>query len=308
MDIELRHLRAFLAVAEERHIGRAAQRLCVTQPSLSQQIRRIEQELGTELIDRKSRPIRVTAAGAAFVEEAQHALRHARLAAERARQAAQGRIGQVSLGATYWAHCAIVPAVIRAFHDRAPNVSLLLSTAPPTEHVEAVRKEQLDVCFVAFPQWLTGRPALHVEPILDEPMVVIVAEHHPLAQRAQISLHELEGERLVALSHPMVPGLIDKQVETLHEHGFVPAQIQEVPDPPALFSFVAAGGGVGLHMASLSNLRPRGVAFVPIAGNAPTAKLLLVSRLEDDRPLVGLFLQTVRDAARSREQPEVFGA
>lgn len=306
MDLELRHLRAFVVVAEERHFGRAAQRLHVTQPSLSQQIRRIEQELGTELLDRKSLPIRVTAAGAAFLEEARYSLLHARWAVERGRQAALGRVGQLSLGATYWAHCAIVPAAIKAFRDRAPNVSLHLSTAPPTEHLEAVRKEQLDVAFAAFPQWLIGGPALHVEPVLDEPMVVIVADHHPLARRSEISLHELGNERLVALSHPMVPGLVDKQMETLQEHGFAPAEIQEVPDPPALLSFVAAGVGVGIHMASLSNLRPRGVAFVPIAGDAPTAKLLLISRRDDDRPLVKLFLQTIREAARSRAPPEVF--
>lgn len=306
MQIELRHLRSFLALADELHFGRAAQRLHVAQPALSRQIRALERELGTELLDRRLRPLALTAAGIAFLHEARRAVRQAHRAVDIGRQVGRGEIGQLSIETTFWAYTAIVPAVVRAFHARAPQVGLGLSTAVgPTEQVEGLEKERIDVCFTAFGQWTVRRRELHVEPLLEEPMAAIVPDDHRFAQRSQVNLRELADEPFVALSHAIVPGLVDRQMAIFHERGLSPMLVGEAPDPLALFALIGAGIGVGIHMASFGNLRHPGVAFIPIADHGATARLLLVWRRGDDREIVRLFVATARDVARSRKPPDV---
>lgn len=305
IDIELRHLRSFLALAEERHFGRAAKRLHMSQPALSQQIRRLELGLGTELLDRKRRPIGLTGAGSVFSEEARLAIDQAEHAVAKALRAANGELGDLSIGSTFWAYHAVLPHIARAFHARAPEVRLDISAAPPTTQVEALHKRQLDVSFLAFAQWLMGRRAIAVEPLLEEPMVAIVATDHPLAERMEVSLEDLAKQPLVALAHANVPGLIDKQLETFHERGLYPTQVQEAPDPGTMFTYIAAGVGVGLHMASFSNTRHPGVAFIPIEGDPLKATLLMLWRRDDDRQLLRAFLHTAREAALARKPPEV---
>jgi DNA-binding transcriptional LysR family regulator len=278
----------------------------MSQPGLSQQIRRLEQELGAELVDRANRPIGLTVAGAVFVEEARLAVDQAQRAVANGRRAARGELGHISIGATFWAYHAFFPAAARAFHARAPAVRLDISTAPPTAQVEALHKRRLDVSFLAFAQWLMGRPAIEVEPLLQEPMVAVVAEDHALAARAEVSLADLAEQPLVALAHALVPGLIDRQMAAFHERSLYPRQVQEAPDPLTMFSLIAAGVGVGLHMASFSNLRHPGVAFIPVEGNPVTATLLMLWRRDDDRALLRAFLDTMRESARSLQPPEVF--
>ncbi len=305
MEVELRHLRAFLVVAEERHFGHAAERLHVAQPSLSQQMRRLENELGAELFDRTRRPIRLTAAGEVFLEEARLGLGQVHRAMERGRRAARGEFGHLAIGATSWAHNAIVPSVVRTLRARLPDITLELSTGAPTDQLDAVRDERLDVAFAAFARWPIGVGALAVEPLFEEPMVAIVAQDHPIGRQAEVSLEELARETLVLLCQDVTPGLVDKQMAIFHDHGLAPAAIQEAPDPQAMFSLIAAGVGVGVHMAAFSNLRGRGVTFVQLKGDAPTATLHLFWRRNDDRELVRIFLDTARQMARALQPPEL---
>jgi DNA-binding transcriptional LysR family regulator len=303
MEIELRHLRSFLTLAEEMHFGRAAERLRVAQPALSRQIRGLERELGTALFDRASRPIALTSAGLAFLHEARVTVRQAKRAVDIGRRAGRGEIGHLAVGTTFWGYTAIVPALVRAFRVRAPEVGLELSTARgPTVQVEGLERERLDVCITAFGHWSAKRRALQVEPLLEEAMEAIVPEHHRFADRSEIELAELATEPLVVLSHAVVPGLVDRQMAIFHEQGLSPTPVQEAPDPLALFSLIGAGVGLGIHMASFGNLRPSGVTFVPIAGN-PTAKLLLLWRCDDHREIVRMFLDTARQVAGRREGP-----
>lgn len=141
--------------------------------------------------------------------------------------------------------------------------------------------------------------------MFEEPMVAIVAQDHPLAKRTEVSLADLAEHPLLALAHAIVPGLIDKQMATFHERGLYPTQVQETPDPFALFSLIGAGVGVGLHMASFSNMGHPGVAFIPIEGDPLTAKLLMLWRRDDDRELTRAFLDTARRSASSPDPPEV---
>lgn len=297
MDIELRHLRSFVVVAEELHFGRAAERLHISQPPLSQQIRRIEREVGTPLFDR-TRPIRLTEAGVVFLQEARRALEHVRRGVETSARAGRGEFGHLSVGAINWAHAAIVPALMRALRTRAPDVRVAFSTSSPVDQMDELLEERLDLAF-AFAPWPMASSALQVEPLIEESMVALVAHEHPLASRAQIPLHDLASEPLLVLSSAITPGLMAQQMTALHERGLAPPRIHVVGDPQTLLSLVAAGAGVSLHMASYRNLR-RDVAFVPLEDDAaPTAKLLMVWRRKDERPLLHLLLDTVRAVAGS---------
>jgi len=298
MDLELRHLRSFVAVAEEQHFGRAAERLHISQPPLSQQIRRIEREVGAQLLDRTPRPIRLTAAGASFLEEARLALAHASRAVDVSRRAGRGEFGWLSVGATSWAQAAIIPALFRRLRAQAPDVRLALSTSAPTEQMDALIQERLDLAFSAFAPWLMARSALQVEPLIEEPMVAMVSHDHPLAKRARVSLDELASQPFITLSQAVTPGLANQQLTALHERGLTPRRVQEVHHPQTLLSLVAAGAGVSLHMASYRNLR-RDVSFIPLEDDAPTAKLLMIWRRDDMRPLVAVVLDAARAVARS---------
>jgi len=278
----------------------------VSQPGLSQQVRTLERELGAELFDRRSRPIQLTAAGSVFVQEARLAIEQAGRAVESGRRAARGQLGHLSIGTTFWAYNAVVPAVTRSFLAHAPEVGLDITTAPPTVQVDALQNQRLDVCFLAFAQWLTGRRAIEVEPLLEEPMVAVLAEDHPLAARAEVSLRDLANEPFIALAHETVPGLVGSQMAMFHDRGLYPIHVQETTDPMGMFSLIGAGVGVGLHMASFSKMGHPGVAFVPVEGNRLTATLLMLWRRDDDREVLRVFLETARESARLLEPPEAF--
>lgn len=294
MELELRHLRAFVAVAEERHFGRAAERLHVAQPPLSRQIGRLEELLGTELFDRRSRPIRLTAAGAAFFEEAQLTLDQARRAVERARRAGRGEVGRLSIGALPSAYNGIVPSVVRTFRDSFPDVSLELFTLTPSDQADALQMGRLDIGFAGFARRLAEGQGLEVEPLLDEPMVAIVPAHHPLAGQKEVSLEELAGEPRIAMSRTVAPMLADEQAAMFREHDLAPTVVHEASDIQGLLGLVAAGVGVALHLDSFKNLGRRGVTFVPLQDSAATVTLCLLWRKDDDRELVRAFVDATR--------------
>ena len=302
------HLASFIAVAEELHFGRAAKQLNVAQPTLSRRIKLLEEQLGTELFDRRKQQISLTAAGAALLGDARLALHHSRRAIEQGRRAAAGEEGRLAIGAISWANNAVVPSALRAFHTSAPNVGFELFTTSPAAQVDALLQQRLDVGFSAFARWTQGRAGLEVEPLLEEPMVALVPRQHPLAGCARVALEDLARERLIVLADQVTPGLVDKQVTLFHERGLSPAEVQDVYDPWALQALIAAGIGVGLHMASFSNVRHRGVAFIPLEGEAPTATLFMLSRRGEDRELVRRFLTSTREVAATLEPPEVGGA
>lgn len=304
-DDEAPHLRSFVVAAEELHFGRAAKRLGVSQPTLSRRIRLLEEHLQIELFDRGSQPLCLTLAGLAFVEDARLALRHSRRAVEQARAAGRGELGHLAVAAISWANNAIVPDALRAFHARAPNVSLELYTTSPRAQVDALQKQRLDVGFTAFARWINDRPELRIEPVLEEPLVALVARDHPLARRSTVSVADLANQHLIVLADAVTPGLVDKQVSIFHEWGLSPPPVLDAYDPWAMQALIAAGIGVGMHMASFSNVRHRGIAFVPLESDAPTATLFMLSRRNDDRELIRAFRESTHQAVKTREPPEV---
>ena len=298
MELELRHLRSFVAVAEERHFGRAAERLHMAQPPLSQQIRKLEEELGMELFDRSTRPVRVTPAGTHFLEEAYRTLEQARRAVERGRRAARGELGHLSIGAMPRAYNRLVPSVVALFRARVRHVTLELSMDDPTALADAVRDEQLDAAFSGPPIETRG---LSVELIESDPMVAIVPKAHPLAERAGVSLADLAGETFISVSREVSQGIADMERSMFATRALTRAEVIEAPSTEAQLALVAAGVGVGLLLDSYRHLCNGAVSFVPLQGGAPSPALVLLSRHDDGREVVRTFLDTAREVAGSSQ-------
>src|SRR3954463_10199 len=202
--MELRHLRYFVAVAEELHFRRAAERLHMSQPPLSQQIRQLEEEVGAQLLLRNQHRVELTASGAAFLERAREILDAVESAARQARRVQRGEVGRLAVGFVGSAMYSFVPELLRAYRDQAPGITLRLRELGTTEQLRQLDDCRLDVGFLRTPgRW----PGLSFETVLEEQVVVAMPDVHPLAQRPIVRLQDLTGESLVLLTPAGSPGL-----------------------------------------------------------------------------------------------------
>lgn len=298
--MELRHLRYFAAVAEDLHFGRAALRLGVSQPPLSQQIRALEAEVGVPLLTRHPRGVDLTEAGKAFLAEARAALEQVERAVEAARRSARGEQGRLAIGYTSsTAFHPLIPAVVRAFRQAAPAVALELEESSTGELIEALRRERLDAAFVRTPVGDTA--GLVIAPLLRERMLVVLPAQHPLAQRpaTALALAELAEETFILYRRPTGPGLYDAIIAACHAAGFAPHIGQEAPRLLSTLSLVSAGLGVSIIPQSISRLDTEGLAYRALA-DAPQllAPLHLAYRAAAVSGPVARLLEQVRQMVR----------
>jgi DNA-binding transcriptional LysR family regulator len=298
--MELRHLRYFVAVAEEGHVTRAAERLGIQQPPLSQQIQALERELDVQLFRRKPRGVELTPAGRALLDDARAILARTEAAVAATKRAARGEAGRIGLGFTSSASFhPFVPRVIRAFREAHPLVVLGLEESGTTELVEALRSEAIDLAFIRSPVGDTAGVA--VFPVLEEPMVVALPNGHRLARSgAALPLAELAGETFILYRRPVGPGLHDAIVAACDRAGFSPTIGQEAPRMLSTLSLVAAGFGVALVPASMSRLETEGVAYRALDKAAQlTAPLNLAARRNEASAAVRRFTALVQRRARA---------
>jgi len=302
--MEMRHLRYFVAVAEEGHITRAAERLGIQQPPLSQQIKAIERELDVQLFRRKARGVELTDEGAAFLVDARAMLGHLDRAFETTRRAARGEQGRLCIGVTSTAPFhPLVPRAIRAFREACPMVALTVEECLSNELVELLRNERMDAAFIRTS--LPDPDGLAVHPLIEEPMVVALPVTHALARgRDAVSLRGLYGERFI-LYGPPGTGMYDATIAACQAAGFNPnvgnlgASTQQAPRITSTLSLVAAGLGISCVPASLQRMNMEGVVYRRIKGSAqPKAVLNLASRRGDPSAVVRQFCALVRRAAR----------
>ncbi|HYM72145.1 MAG TPA: LysR family transcriptional regulator [Stellaceae bacterium] len=297
--MELRHLRYFVAVAEEGHVTRAAERLGIQQPPLSQQIRALEAELDAQLFHRKPRGVDLTPAGRVFFEEAKAILARASEAAAATRRAARGEAGRVGLGFTSSASFhPFVPRAIRAFREAYPLVAFALEESGTVELVEALRAEQIDAAFIRSPVGAIAGVAVH--PVLDEPMVVALPSGHRLAgPPGAVRLGALADETFILYRRPVGPGLHDAIIAACDRAGFSPNIGQEAPRMLSTLSLVAAGLGVSLVPASMSRLEAEGVAYRRLEPSTTqlTAPLNLAYRRGEFSAAVRAFIALVQKSA-----------
>jgi DNA-binding transcriptional LysR family regulator len=292
--VELRHLRYFVAVAEELHFHRAAARLHMSQPPLSQQIRALETELDVELLRRNRRRVELTEAGAVFLVEARRILGSVQQAADLARRVGRGEVGKLSVGFVGSAMYATLPEILREFRHQHPEVELQLRPFPTAPQLEALRDGRVDVGFLRPP---VQRAGLELETIQRETIVVALPEEHALAGAESIAITQLRNETFVLLARTESPGVYDSLALTLSELAGNPRAVQEADDMQTLIGLVAAGIGVALVPGSVSLLERPGVVYRKLAGRAPTVELALAWRSGPVSPVAQAFLAVARTFA-----------
>ncbi|MDB5442161.1 MAG: LysR family transcriptional regulator [Phenylobacterium sp.] len=295
--IELRRLRYLVAVADEGHITRAAERLGIQQPPLTRQIRLLEEELGVALFERLPRGMRTTEAGRVVVEEARDLLARAERIKETAQRAARGEQGRLAVG--YTSSAAFHPFVtqqIRAFRESRPGVALALAEDGTPELVHGLREERLDAAFLRSTS--IDIAGLSIEPLLEEKMVAAVPTGHALAKAGKVALADLAEETFIFYRRPTGPGLYDAIMAACLAAGFSPTVGQEAPRMASTLSLVASGLGVAITPASMQRMNVEGVAFVRLRGaKGLVAPLLLATRKRDRSTLVERFRRDVAAAA-----------
>jgi len=301
--MELRHLRYFVAVAEEGHVTRAAERLGIQQPPLSLQICALEREIGAQLFRRKPRGMELTAAGRAFLTDAEAILAHVDHAFAITRRTARGEEGRMAVGFTSSAPFhPFVPRVIRAFRDALPLVSLNLEEMGTSELVDALRAERLDAVFVR--SSATDLSSLTVHFLLEEEMMAALPAAHPLAAKADaakpLDLSTLSQEPFVLYRRHAGPGFYDAIITACRDAGFNPSVVQEAPRILSTLNLVAAGLGVSIVPASLQRMQMDGVVYRRLkTARKLVAPLSLAIRRGEPSPAVRRFVDLVRKTAKT---------
>ena len=263
MALELRQLRYFVTVAEEGHITRAAERLGIQQPPLSQQIKALETQLSVRLFDRKPRGVELTDAGRVLYEHAGRVLERAEEAEAALRRAAKGEVGRLAVGLTSSSSLnPFVLRVLRRFREQMPDVALKLEENATVDLVEGLRRGALDVAFVRSAAGVTAE--LKAYPLLDEEMMAALPSGHGLARAKSVSLAALAREDFILYRRSQGPGLYDAIVTACGNAGFSPHVVQEAPRMLSTLSLVAAGLGVSIVPASMERLKPDGVVYKPL--------------------------------------------
>ncbi|MER5946272.1 LysR family transcriptional regulator [Streptomyces sp. NPDC001904] len=279
--MELRQLRYFLALAEECHFGRAAARLHVAQPALSQQIKQLERELGVTLFNRSTRRVEATEAGRQLTGYARALVAEEERARTHLHELATGHAGRVSVGFIGTATYDVLPRVARTVRARLPGITLDLRGELLTpELVEGLASGTYDLAV------LRGRVTaddLRVTSLRSEPLVAVLPAHHPLAGRPRITLEELADEPFVVHPSRSRSSMYDLVLSACERAGFRPVSLTEVGETATLVVFVAAGHGVALVPQSVRSLSLEGVVYVPLADPEPV-DLLLARRAERNSP------------------------
>jgi DNA-binding transcriptional LysR family regulator len=287
--MELRHLRYFVAVAEELHFRRAAARLHISQPPLSQQIRQLEAELDVKLLERSRRRVELTAAGEAFYARAREILDAVDDAARLARQVERGEVGRLSIGFVGSAMYSVLPDVLRAFRARREEVSLRLRELTSAAQLDQLESGRIDVGFVRPDQ---PRSGIAVETILRERIVAALPESHRLASRDRLALHELAGQPMVMLSRTGSPGVRDALETATDRLGGEGQLVQEVTEMQTVIGLVAGGVGFSLVPESVQSLAREGVVYRPLT-DGPSIELALAWRAGDRSPVLAAFREVV---------------
>ena len=289
--MELRQLRYFVSIAEILHFRRAAEQLSIAQPALSQQIQKLERELGVRLLERTQRRVSLTDAGAVFLERARITLNEAEEAVRLARLAGRGEIGHLGVGAVTSALYGVFPDVVRVFRERHRQVHLTLHELPGNEQTRALRDGRIQVSFLRPP---IDEADIEVRTITREPWVVALPTAHRFARRRRVALKMLAGESFVSFPRDLAPVLYDQLISMCNRAGFSPRIVQEA-QMQTIVSLVAAGIGVALVPATLENLSRRGLVYRPLAGTAAKLQLAVAWRRDNRSPLLEAFLNVVRE-------------
>lgn len=295
--MEIRHLRYFVVAAEEENFHRAAARLNIAQPALSRQIRDMEAEIGAPLFDRVANRVRLSAAGAGFLDQARAILAQLNTAIDTARRTGHGQSGALSIGFNIMAsRTPLVSDAVNWFRRAHPQIHLELRADQSPPQIEAIRAGRLDVGFMSFPP--AGMRDLVVETVHRDGFLLALPHRHRLARRKQVLLADLRDERFILPKRSFSPALYDTMVLMLQSQMGQLNIVQEVNGEEAILGFVSSGLGLSLVSASTRRAPSDRVAFRPIADLHWTLPLNMVHRRGNRDAALKAFLERVRAAVR----------
>lgn len=293
--LELRHLRYFVAVAEELHFSRAAKRLHIAQPPLSQQIRNLERYIGHPLFTRNSRTVTLTQVGETLLERSRYLLRRLEDDLETVRRVGRGEIGTLTVGFIGSAMLTVLPALIGSYRKRFTKVDLRLRELTTSSLVEAIRQGAVDLGFLRDAGPTEG---LAVEKVLAERFVVAVAKKHPLASRQKISLVELKGEPLILFARELGPLAWDKTIALCETSGIRPTIVQDAPEWLTVLRLVSSGLGFSIAPACVATIQTPGVVCRELTKCPISTNIELARRNDHLNPIMDAFLAEARKMFR----------
>jgi DNA-binding transcriptional LysR family regulator len=300
--VELRHLRYFVAVAEDLNFSRAAERLHVAQPAVSEQVRKLEEKLGVRLLDRTPRAVSLTNAGAALLDEARRILHQVELAKVAVQDASERARSQLRIGYMPDLVPAVVPRALQRLATTTPHLDVRLQTGAGPELVEFVRSERLDAAIVSLPAQTNG---LRTTPLGTQRAIAAIPVGHRHAMDAALRLDQLAPERIVVLPRDFNRPLYDTLVATWRRAGLSPTLV-ETPDASVEGTLLAVASGVGIALLPESvadRYSAPGVRLLPLAGEQPEFETAVVSRRDSTHIATAAFLHAVasrRDHASPR--------
>jgi DNA-binding transcriptional LysR family regulator len=296
--MELRSLRYFVAVAEERNFTRAAARLGIQQPPLSRQIQQLEKEMETRLFRRLTRGVELTGAGRLLLQEARAILQEVEQAVIGVRRRARGETGEIRAGTaagTYFHP--LIGAIVREYRQQYPEILLSPEESNTQLLVARLQAGEIDLAVVRPP--IADHRGLALEPLLDEDMLVVLPANHPLMSLPAVPLAALAREAFIMFPRMLNPAFYDSITEACQRAGFVPVRGQETPHLVASLLMVGAGYGVAIVPRSVNRLHVDGIGYVPIEGEGPRALVALAYRRDDASPAVRNFVAIARRLARA---------
>lgn len=295
--MELRHLKYFIAVAEELHFGRAAKRLNISQPPLSQQIMQLEKEIGVRLFNRTKRRVEITPAGLVFLEEARRIMVLSEDAVRRTIRADKGEIGRLAVGYIGSANYSVLPQIVREFRKRFQDVDLSLAEMNTSNQIEALREGRIHVGFLRPPQGIENE-GLPVAPVFREPLMVAMPRNHHIKGKTSIPLRMLAKESFIMIPRQRGPGFFDYIIALCQKEGFSPHIVLEASQFHTIIGLVAAEIGIAIVPATMQRSRFKGVVFRTISEGAET--VLKMAWVTNNQSLVlQNFLDVVREVVRS---------
>ncbi|MDJ0633949.1 MAG: LysR family transcriptional regulator [Xenococcaceae cyanobacterium MO_188.B29] len=285
--MELRHLRYFMAVAEELHFGKAAAKLHIAQPPLSQQIQKLETELGFQLFERTKRQVNLTEAGKAFLLETQQIFQKLEQAISTGQKISRGEQGELSIAFVSSAAYNVIPSILRKFRTLAPGVKLQLKELTTKEQLKWLREERLDIGFVRPP---VDKPEFNSQIVLWETLVVALPANHSLADRENISCQSLAEESFILFPRNLAPELFDRIISLCQQANFCPQIVQEATQMQTIVSLVSAEIGIAIVPESIQNLQRTGVVYKSLIEATPQPAIAVVWRKEERSTTVAKFI------------------
>jgi DNA-binding transcriptional LysR family regulator len=287
-DIELRHLRYFVAVAEELHFGRAALRLNLAQPPLSQQIRKLEELLGYSLFTRTSRSVSLTHAGEALLQRARRTLRNVQRDIDETRSIGHGDVGSLHVGFVGSAMLTMLPGIFRSYREAYPRVKLHLHESFTAQVIEGMENGTLDAGILRDGDPVEG---LQVTTILSEPFVAVLPATHVCARQKSLSIAMLRDEPFVYYPRSAGARAYEKALTLCEEHGFRPQIVQEASHWLSILRLIGAGLGVSIAPACVRRIASEEVVCLPLRGTRAVSNIELAWLAGDARPIVERFKQ-----------------